>query len=263
MSDCGCSRNKLNDYQCRVTRLEKLTERIFWLTVKCPDLAESVRPGNAIMVYPSAGLEPLLGRPFGVADADAVSGEISVCFMTLGRGTKLISELRAGDMVRIRGVFGVPFKENGAKLYLAGGGAGAALFFYMRKLYPERTAGLYLGIPGRGCEKYAELVRSLIPDAHIFTDDGSFGEGNSMFSALPKDLGADEEIWACGPSGFLRALKSHCAAQPDKLFFALDRHMACGYGGCMGCTVETVNGLKRICVDQSLFRSDEMMEDEY
>ena len=263
MSDCGCSRNKLNDYQCLVTKLEKLTEKIVWLSVRCPELAVSVRPGNAVMVYPSAGLEPLLGRPFGVADADAVSGEISVCFMTLGRGTTLMSTLRAGDTVRVRGVFGVPFPADGAKVYFAGGGAGAALFFYMCRLHPTRAAGLYLGVPGRGYERYAELVRSLIPDAHIFTDDGSFGEGDSMFRVLPKEPGDNEEIWACGPPGFLRALKKHCAASPEKLFFALDRHMACGYGGCMGCTVKTVNGLKRLCVDQSLFRSDEVADDEY
>jgi len=39
--------------------------------------------------------------------------------------------------------------------------------------------------------------------------------------------------------------------------------MACGYGGCMGCVVETSGGLKRICADQSLFRADEVTEDEY
>ena len=39
--------------------------------------------------------------------------------------------------------------------------------------------------------------------------------------------------------------------------------MACGYGGCMGCAVETKSGLKRLCVDQSLFRSDEVVKDEH
>ena len=263
MSACSCRKNIIDDYICPVVKLEKLSERIFWLTVRCAELARNALPGNALMVFPSDGLEPLLGRPFGVADADPESGEISVCFMLWGKGTELISHFREGDLVHVRGLFAVPFPEREGKVYFACGGAGAALFLYLCKKHPERVAGLYLGIPGKGYEKYAERVLELVPEARVFTDDGSFGEGDSMFTVLPKEPGTNEEVWACGPPGFLAALERHYENSPEKLFFALDRHMACGYGGCMGCAVETKSGLKRLCVDQSLFRSDEVVKDEH
>lgn len=262
MSGCGCNKNKLNDYVCPITKIDALADSIFWLTVRCPELAESALPGNAVMVYPTSGLEPLLGRPFAVADADKERGEISVCFMLWGKGTKMLSGVHVGDTVRVRGVLGVPFDADGAKVHFAGGGAGVALFLYMCKLHPEHKAGLYLGVPGRGYERYVEKVLSVVPDAHIFADDGSFGDGSSMFDVIPKEPPEGEEIWTCGPPDFLAAMKLHCAARPDRLFFVLDRHMACGYGGCMGCTVKTVNGLKRLCTDQSKFRADEVIEDE-
>ena len=64
-----------------------------------------------------------------------------------------------------------------------------------------------------------------------------------------------------GRAGFLNALEKHCASSLDKLYFAIDNRMACGYGGCMGCVINTKNGMKRICVDQSLFRADEVIRD--
>lgn len=259
MSECSC--HEILDYECEVVRSEMLSERIAWLTVKCPELSSKAVPGNCVMVFAAEGTDPLLGRPFGVADAVPESGELSVCYMLLGRGTDFMSRFRKGAMVRLRGFFGVPLPVRGKKIYLTGGGVGIAIFMLYNKMYRSEVAGLYLGIPGRGTEKYAEEILKLAPNAKIFTDDGSFGDGDSMFKALPKELGENEEIWACGPPGFIGAMKMHCASQPEKLMIAPDKRMACGYGGCMGCAVETKDGMTRLCVDKSLFRSDEVISE--
>ena len=83
-----------------------------------------------------------------------------------------------------------------------------------------------------------------------------------MFKALPRELREGDEVWACGPPGFLKAMRKYYVHCLDKLYLSLDKRMACGYGGCMGCVIETKDGPKRICVDQSLFRADEVSEDE-
>ena len=261
MSECSCGKKKIRDYICKIISIEKLSERIFWLTVECPELASVVRPGNTVMIYPSSTSDPLLGRPFAVADRDIEKGFISVCWMILGRGTEMMTRFMEGATVQVRGVFGVPFSEDSTSVHLAGGGAGAGILFLFAKLFPERTASLSVGMPGRGYEKFAEKILSIVPNAKIYTDDGSFGDGDSMFKVLPKELNTNEQIWACGPPGFLNALEKHCASSLDKLYFAIDNRMACGYGGCMGCVINTKNGMKRICVDQSLFRADEVIRD--
>lgn len=260
MPDCSC--RNIMDYHCEVLRSEKLSDKIYWLTVKCPELASKAVPGNCIMVYISDGLEPLLGRPFAVVDADMDRGELSVCYIMQGHGTELLSGLKLGSFVKVRGLLGVPLPVSGKKIYLTGGGVGIAIFMLYNKIYRENVAGLYLGIPGRGSEKYAQEILHHAADAKIFTDDGSFGDGDSMFKALPKELGENEEIWACGPPGFIKAVKSKYSSQLDKVLLALEKRMACGYGGCMGCTIETKDGMKRLCVDQSLFRADEVNPDE-
>ena len=262
MSDHSCHANKIDDFKCVVASSEALSERIGWLTVRCRELAERVLPGTGVMVFPSESNDPLLGRPFAVADVDVVKGELSVCYMVTGRGTEMMLRMDPGREVRLRGLFGIPLPTAGGKVNIAAGGVGIATFIHYAKKHPKMVAGIYLGIPGRGYEKYAAKVSELLPDVRIFTDDGSFGEGESMFRVLPRRLGEDERVWSCGPPGFLRALRSYYADEPDKLFFSLDKRMACGYGGCMGCVVETVNGLKRLCADQSLFRADEVTDDE-
>lgn len=262
MSDHSCHTNKTEDFRCTVVSSEALSERIGWLTVRCRELAERVMPGTSVMVFPSESNDPLLGRPFAVADVDPDRGELSVCYMVIGRGTEMMLRMLPGMEVRLRGPFGIPLPTEDIKVNIAAGGAGIATFIYYAKKYPGRVAGIWLGIPGKGYEKYAAKVSELLPDVRIFTDDGSFGEGESMFMVLPRGLGEYERVWSCGPPGFLKALRKYYADEPDKLYFSLDKRMACGYGGCMGCVVETVNGLKRLCADQSLFRADEVADDD-
>lgn len=262
MPDCSCKAARINDYICDVTDICIFSDKLFWLTFKCPELAERAKPGHCIMVFPSDGVDPLLGRPFAVADTDLTRGEISVCVSIVGAGTKLLSLKSTGEKVRVRGLFGIELPV-GDKVYLISGGVGAAIFLLYNKLYREVVAGFYLGIPGRGYEMFAGKIKELAPNAQIFTDDGSFGEGDSMFKVLPKRLYTGEAIWACGPAGFFGAARRHFAESKDKLWLSLENRMACGYGGCMGCVVDTKEGLLRVCLDRSLFRADEVDHDEH
>ena len=101
-------------------------------------------------------------------------------------------------------------------------------------------------------------VLSIHPDAKIFTDDGSFGEGDSMFKALPRALGEGQQVWCSGPPGFIEAMNNFYKDFPQNLYLILDKRMACGYGGCMGCVIETTSGPLRLCADRSIFRADEV-----
>lgn len=258
MSACKCNANEIKDYSARVVKNKKLADRVFWMTLEAPELAANAEPGLSVMVYPSE-TDPMLGRPFAIADADAGYGEISVCYMVLGRGTEMMSRAAEGQTLRLRGFLGVPLPlpHGEGRVMLAAGGAGVGALLYAKKKLGER-ASIYLGVPGRGYKKMAEHITGMYPDSHIFADDGTFGDGDSMFKVIPQEPDEAAQVWCCGPEGFVKAMKAHLAQSPEKLYFMLDKRMACGYGGCMGCVIETKNGLKRVCVDQSLFRADEV-----
>ena len=41
--------------------------------------------------------------------------------------------------------------------------------------------------------------------------------------------------------------------------FSLEARMGCGYGACMGCTIETKNGPKRVCKDGPVFTREDLL----
>lgn len=255
--NCGCNLREVDDYLLPVVKNIRLAERLFWMTLASRELAQNVRAGMSVMIFPSRGGDPMLGRPFAVADADAERGEFSVCYVIVGRGTKALSEVEAGAELKVRAFLGKGLPDTNDTLILAGGGVGAAALMMKKRERRERTS-LYIGMPGSGYEDYAQMILSIHPDAKIFADDGAFGEGDSMFKVLPHPVTSGVQVWGCGPEGFLEALRRYYEDTPQRLYYLLDKRMACGYGGCMGCVIETVHGLKRICVDQTIFRADEV-----
>ena len=54
----------------------------------------------------------------------------------------------------------------------------------------------------------------------------------------------------------LRALSDATGDIPGELSF--EERMGCGFGACMGCTIDTVNGPKRVCREGPVFRRDEI-----
>ena len=41
--------------------------------------------------------------------------------------------------------------------------------------------------------------------------------------------------------------------------FSFEARMACGFGACVGCTIQTANGPKRVCKDGPVFRKEEIV----
>lgn len=262
MTLASCHNTKTADFETRIVSNDALSEKTYWMTVECPELAEGAFPGASVMVFPSGSSDPFLGRPFAVADADPKTGYISLCYVIVGRGTKMMTGMNIGEKVRLRGPFGVPLPQVDGRIYIASGGVGIATYTYFAKIYREKVADIFWGVPGKGYERFVVHVSKLLPGIRAFADDGTFGEGSSMFSLLPKPLGDDGIVWSSGPAGFLKALKGYYEDERHGLYFSPDRRMACGYGGCMGCVVMTLDGPKRLCADRSLFRSDEVTDDE-
>ena len=65
-------------------------------------------------------------------------------------------------------------------------------------------------------------------------------------------------ILSCGPEGMVKAIKTYFSHLEH--FTSLERYMACGFGVCLGCVVETFSGYKRVCVDGPVFNINELKE---
>ena len=98
--------------------------------------------------------------------------------------------------------------------------------------------------------QHAEAAR-YFHGAQIATDDGSVGHHGFVTELLRQELDDDDDatIYACGPPPMLEAVRALAAERDVPAQLAMESGMACGFGACMGCVVQTKNGYVRLCVD--------------
>jgi dihydroorotate dehydrogenase electron transfer subunit len=79
----------------------------------------------------------------------------------------------------------------------------------------------------------------------------------AALQAMPDGERAESQVFACGPTPMLKAVASLARELDLPCQVALEEYMACGIGGCAGCTVllQTPDGpaMKRVCVDGPVF----------
>jgi dihydroorotate dehydrogenase electron transfer subunit len=265
----------MNEALCKVVANDRLTP--FLCRLECEsDLVRDARAGQFVLVFPPRD-SILLGRAFAVAERTECS--FAVWYMVAGRGTHALTELKPGDKVRVRGPLGNSFPEpdGNNRLHVVMGAVGAAaLTLDDIRQADDRQAGnkraysgqteLYLGVPDGSWRPFVEMLSQRVADRkgqslRVFSEDGSLGKKGDALSELPGELSPGDRVWGCGPYGMMKALALRYEKRRSQVFLSLDAKMACGYGGCLGCVVDTVSGKKRACADGPVFRADEVIWD--
>lgn len=185
----------------------------------------------------SFGLELPWGRPFSICHTTA---RHLICFFSVvGRGTKLISELKAGDSVLVWGPLGRGFvvEENRATLLLAGGmGIAPFVGYVTRHPQPWNLSMLFGHRDPAECFPVDSIADHIQVDSLRENEAGDLD--NFIFSMQEKlaDCAAQNGIaLACGPLPFLRTAKQLAAQSGCRLQLSLESRMACGVGACLGC----------------------------
>jgi len=224
------------------------------LTVADP-AGKLLRPAqfHMLMAQGNWGSSPS-GRPFLPRAISYLStdGEGSIEFLIdpVGPGTEELQALEEGDMLNIVGPLGngFPSPTEGRRPVLVAGGIGLAPVLALAELLVSRSVAFDLVLGFRSSE-HAEAAAAW-PDAIITTDDGSTGVHGSVIGPLEACmLSEPSEVFACGPPGMLDAVRSLCDGAQIDSWLALESPMACGFGSCFGCAVETRDGIIRLCVD--------------
>ncbi len=187
---------------------------------------------------------PFLPRAFSVLRA--AGGRLEFMLEDVGPGTHRLGELRAGDGLWLAGPFGNGFAppRDGRRPLLVGGGVGAApLAIFQDACGAEAILGFRDAHHAEGA--------TLLGGARVATDDGSVGHAGPVTDLLLAELGSDPhvEVYACGPPGMLEAVRAICVEHEIPAQLAMESGMACGYGACFGCVVQTKAGYVRLCVD--------------
>jgi dihydroorotate dehydrogenase electron transfer subunit len=229
------------------------------LRVRDPDGPADPRPGQFYMLSTSTGWgagtdeRPYLPRAFSFARARAAGAGVELQFLleAIGPGTERLGTVTAGEEMLLTGPFGTGFRPplDGDGAVLVGGGIGVApIICWHDELGPEATVLL-----GFRSSLYAEAARLFGGRPAVTTDDGSAGRRALVTELLDEHLetlgGRRPTVYACGPPAMLEAVRALCAEHGLPAQLALESGMACGYGACFGCVVETRSGYVRLCVD--------------
>jgi len=216
-------------------------------------------PGQFINIKTSHSTDPLLRRPISIFDTEG--NIISIVVRVIGKGTELISRMKPGSL-DIIGPLGKGFTiEKNKNVLLVGGGVGnAPLYYLMRKLKSEGTKVTYIySVKNKDFIFAKNEYQTLADDFIITTDDGSDGIKGTAIDAL-KDISSKsyDRIYCCGPDPMMeRVVQISDANTP--LEVSVENYFGCGVGLCVGCTVDTVTGYKRACIDGPVFDGREIL----
>ena len=228
---------------------KKLSEGIFMMRVSS-DLRPPV-PGQFVMLRPEGdGL--FLGRPISVMDWE--NGVWTFLYKVVGKGTLAMSGMKTGDEISMFGPMGNGFSqviqlEKIRKAVLIGGGMGIAPMYGLAKALRKTgcRVKIHLGFTDGPIlrKEYSEVADELLINIGGYvTDDVKFEPGPVYF--------------ACGPEPMMKAAARKAREAGAGMVVSLESRMACGMGACLGCTIDTTKGSKRVCKDGPCFRYEEV-----
>ena len=258
--------NDKSTFYCKCTNSVFITKDTAILEFPWP--GHPPRAGQFFLIKPRrTGV--FLGRPISVAGwfpslEAAGSGTVRFIVAQRGRGSWELTDMKAGEEAELIGPLGNCWKIADipqGPVALVGGGIGIAPLLALIPELGDRVFDFYAGFRSgsfglENMESKAPRLRSLI----IAAEDGSAGKSGRIPDYFTPT--GYSGVFACGPEPMLKVISEACAAWKVPCFISMERHMACGVGACLGCTVKTTGGNRRCCADGPVFNASEVLFNE-
>ena len=239
----------------------------YWLQFQDPELQSKYRflPGQFNMVYLPGYGEAAISISSDPEDTSRIGHTIRF----VGNVTRAVSRLQVGDVVGLRGPFGVPWPMadlRGNDVIIAAGGIGLAplrpaIYHIINHrddygkvylLYGARTPKdlLYTAEYDQWAEQGIQVVTTV--DRAEEDWPGQVGVVPMLFYRFHMDA-PNSVLLTCGPEIMIRFVAFEGLARrvpADKIYVSLERNMKCGQGSCGHCQL----GPYFICKDGPVFR---------
>ena len=196
-----------------------------------------------------------LRRPISVCNIE--EGVLTIIYKVVGVGTEAMSHLPVGTQLDVLTVLGNGYdlsKAGNAPL-LVGGGVGVPPMYILARQLREigKNVRVILGFNTKDEVFYEEEFRALGCDVTVTTVDGSHGVKGFVTNALD---GKQSYYYTCGPLPMIKALIQAAGTNGE---VSMEERMGCGFGACMGCTIQTTQGPKRVCKEGPVFAASELL----
>jgi ferredoxin--NADP+ reductase len=227
-----------------------------------PRVARKQRPGQFVIVRVQENGERI---PLTIKGADPASGTITIVVQAVGKTTRLLNCLEAGDAVLdLVGPLGQPSEiRRYGMVAIVAGSVGTAMALPTAKALKDADNHVIFieGARSREMVIFEDEVRQASHESHFLTDDGSYGEMGLVTTKLSNLLAAGRKldfVLAVGPVPMMRAVAELTAPRGIKTMVSLNSIMVDGTGMCGGCRILIGNESKFACVDGPEFDASEV-----
>ena len=221
--------------------------------IEAPKIAVKRKAGQFIILRIKEGGERI---PLTIADSDIVDGTITIIVQGIGKTTRELNGLNAGDFILdVVGPLGKPSHiENFGTAVSIGGGVGTAIAFPTAAALKE--AGNYtISIIGGRSKEFVILeneMRNICDEVYPTTDDGSYGFHGFVTQKLKELIDSGKKIdfvLAIGPIPMMKAVAETTRPYKIPTVVSLNPVMVDGTGMCGGCRATVDNKTVFVCVD--------------
>lgn len=195
--------------------------------------------------------ELTLMRPISIFKADETT--LHFMYRVVGQGTRKLAELKAGDAITLTGALGTgyPIEQTTGHVALVGGGLGIPPLCQTAKELTAKGVQVdaYLGFRDRlfALEDFEPHCSSIFVSTEV-GDEGYRGYITDLLKPEQYDA-----VYTCGPEVMMRKVASLCAEHQIPCWCSMEHRMACGIGACLGCSIRTAEGMKRVCKEGPVF----------
>jgi ferredoxin--NADP+ reductase len=237
----------------QILRNTAIAPNVSRLWLEAATIARKRQPGQFVIIRIDEAGERI---PLTIADVDVATGAIAVIVQAVGKTTRQLCAMRAGERIAdLAGPLGHPTEITaGERVCCIGGGIGTAVVYPIACGVKAKGGHVTAIVGGRSKDLVLleEELRAIADQVIVTTDDGSYGRHGLVTDAL-KDLlarGASfDNVVAVGPIRMMQAVCEVTRPLGLRTTVSLNPVMVDGTGMCGGCRVSIDGEPKFVCVD--------------
>jgi ferredoxin--NADP+ reductase len=237
----------------QITEARFLAPDVKLIRITAPRIAKRQKPGQFVIIRTDEHGERI---PLTIAESDPATGTVTIIVQGIGKTTKQLNSLNAGDCVAdCVGPLGKASEiEKFGTCVVIGGGVGTAIAYPTAKALKAAGNRVITIIGGRNQQLVIleNEIRAFADEVIVTTDDGSYGEKGLVIDPLKRMIAAGTKVdyvLAIGPIPMMRAVANVTREHNIKTVVSLNPVMVDGTGMCGGCRVTVAGKSQFACVD--------------
>lgn len=228
------------------------------LELKSDIKLEGIVPGQFVNVLIQNSPNVFLRRPLSIYQVDYKCNSLFVLVKAIGDGTRSLYNCTEGEELSVILPLGkgYTFPDKKSRLLLVGGGVGIAPLMMLADQLNQHGHMVDILLGARSKADLIELEQyGLYGKVHTTTEDGTHGTKGYVTDhhLFGEEIRQFDKIYTCGPEPMMKAVASKAFHYQITCEVSLENSMACGYGVCLCCVTDTIDGHRCVCTEGPVF----------